>query len=272
MKSSQTVAIITTFVAAVSLLPNAIAGELSARQIMERVDAVDDGDHVEQDLELILIDKKGNQRKRMLHSFSRDAGKEGEDRESIMFFMSPADVRNTGFLSYDYDDDEKDDDQWLYLPALKKTKRIASSDKSNSFMGTDFTYSDMSKRNLDNYDYKLLKEDMVKDNKVWVIESIPNKEKEIKETGYTKSVAFVRQDNYIVVRAVSWVKKGKKLKYMDVKKLEKIDGIWVPTELDMTLKKNKNTLHKTEMRLHNVKFNQSLANDLFTVRQLEKGI
>ena len=60
-------------------------------------------------------------------------------------------------------DDEKDDDQWLYLPALKKTKRIASGDKSGSFMGSDFTYADMTTRNLDNYDYTLLKEDLLND-------------------------------------------------------------------------------------------------------------
>ena len=63
-----------------------------------------------------------------------------------MFFLSPADVKDTGFLTYDYDEEGRDDDQWLYLPALKKTKRIASGDKSGSFMGSDFTYADMTDR------------------------------------------------------------------------------------------------------------------------------
>lgn len=248
------------------------AEQLTARQIMERVDALDDGDHLVQDMEMVLIDKKGRERKRQLKVYGRDWGETGEDKQSIMFFTSPADIKNTGFLSYDYDAAERDDDQWLYLPALKKTKRIASADKSSSFMGTDFTYADMTKRKLENYDYKLLKEEEVRGHKVWLIEAIPNNEKEIKETGYTKSIVYIRQDNFFAVRSVIWVKKGKKLKYMDVQKLEKIDGIWIATQIEMALKKNKNTLHKTRLIFSNVRFNQPMDKDIFTVRQLEKGV
>jgi hypothetical protein len=242
---------------------------VSARAIMELVDARDDGDNGTQSMEMILIDKNGNKRERNIRSFSRDVG---EDTHSIMFFESPADVKDTGFLTYDYDDDSKDDDQWLYLPALKKTKRIASNDKSGSFMGSDFSYADMTDRKLDYYDYTLMKETEVDGVKVWQIESIPNTEEEIDETGYTKSIVFVRQDNYVVIRSVNWVKKGKRLKYFDVKKLEQVDGIWVPTEMHMTTKKGKATLHKTVLKAHDVRFNQDIDEDMFTVRQLEKGL
>ncbi len=245
------------------------AETLTARQIMERVDARDDGDHQTQDMEMLLVDKKGSERRRLIRSLSRDVG---EDTQSILFFQSPADVKDTGFLTYDYDDDEKDDDQWLYLPALKKTKRIASGDKSGSFMGSDFSFADMTDRNLDFYDYELMKETEVGGHKVWQIQAIPNIEKEIEETGYTKSVLFVRQDNFVSVRSVNWVKKGKRLKYFDVKKLEQIDGIWVATEIHMTTKKGKKTLHKTILKSHNVKFNQGHDDALFTVRRLEKGL
>ena len=242
---------------------------LTARQIMELVDARDDGDNSVEDMEMILIDKNGNQRERAIHAMRRDVG---EDTYTIMFFVSPADVKDTGFLTYDYDDDTKDDDQWLYLPALKKTKRIASTDKSGSFMGSDFTYADMTDRKLDYYDYTLMKDTDVDGVPVWQIESIPNTEKEIEETGYTKSIVFVRKDNYVVIRAVSWVKKGKRLKYFEVKKLDKIDGIWTPTEMHMTTKKGKTTIHKTVLLVHDVRYNQKLADDLFTVRRLEKGL
>lgn len=248
----------------------ALAAEpLTGRQIMERVDERDDGDNVTQDIEMILIDKRGNQRVRKIRSFGRD---EGKDTHSILFFLAPADVKDTGFLTYDYDDEQKDDDQWLYLPALKKTKRIASSDKSGSFMGSDFSYADMTDRKLDRYDYKLLQEGEVEGVKVWIVEAVPNTEVEIDETGYTKSVAFVRQDNDVVIRAKYWVKKGKREKYFDVKQLELIDGIWTPTEMHMTTKKGKTTLHKTIIKASNVHFNQDLSPDQFTVRQLEKGL
>ena len=83
---------------------------------------------------------------------------------------------------------------------------------------------------------------------------------------------FVRQDNDVVVRAVHWVKKGKRLKYLDVKKLELIDGIWVPTETHMTTKKTKQTLHKTIIKVSNVRFNQDLDESQFTLRMLERGL
>jgi len=249
--------------------PSARADEPDqARAIMDKVDARDDGDNAIADMEMILIDKKGQERVRKLLSFSKDVG---EDTYRILFFTHPANVKDTGFLTYDYDDPDRDDDQWLYLPALKKTKRIASSDKDNAFMGSDFSYADMTDRHLDDYDYKLLKEAEVDNKKTWVIESVPKTQKVIDTYGYTKSVVFVRQDNYVVVRAVNWVKKGEKLKYLDVRRLEFIDNIWVPAEIHMTTKKGKVTLHKTVLKRDNIRFNQDLKADLFTVRQLEKG-
>jgi hypothetical protein len=219
-------------------------------------------------MEMILIDKRGGQRTRHLLSFGRDVG---EDEQSILFFLSPADVEDTGFLTYDYDDPERDDDQWLYLPALNRTKRLASSDKSGSFMGSDFSYADMSERPLDDYRYTLMGETEVGGQPVWQIETVPVTEREKKETGYEKGVVFVRKDNHVVVRAVYWVKKGKRLKYFEVESLEQIDGIWVATEMTMTTKRGKKTLHKTLLRASEVRFDQELDADLFTLRRLEKG-
>mgnify|MGYP001827782910 FL=1 len=255
----------------VVLLPALEAGadDPQARAIMEKVDARDDGDHQTADMKMILIDKNGSQRKRSIRSFSKDMG---EDKYRLMFFREPADVRDTGFLTYDYDDPDRDDDQWLYLPALKKTKRIASSDKSGSFMGSDLSYSDMTSRNLDDYDFTLKKEMEVKGHPVWLIESIPRNKKVIKETGYTKSLLFVRQDTYYVVRGLHWVKDGGYLKYIDTRTLEQIDGVWVWTEMHITKKMGKTMAHKTELYWRNVRFNQDLADDLFTIRRLEKGL
>jgi len=257
--------------AALALLlpaPAALAETPTGRQIMEWVDERDDGDDATTGPEMVLIDKRGNERVRRIRSFRK---KKGEDDQSIMFFESPADVKDTGFLTYDYDDESRDDDQWLYLPALKKTKRIASSDKSGSFMGSDFTYADMTDRPLDRYQYTLMKETEVRGVPVWQVEAIPN-EAERDETGYTKSIFFVRQDNHVVVRAVSWVEKGNRLKYLDVKELEQIDGIWVPTEMTMTTRKGKQTLHSTILRQQDTRFDQDLSHDLFSVRRLEKGL
>ncbi len=242
----------------------------SAREIMERVEDRDEGHPSIIDVEMTLIDKSGRKRLREIRAFGMDRG---EDELQLLFFLAPADLKDTGFLTYDYDEFGKDEEQWLYLPALKKTKRIASNDRSGSFMGSDFSYADMTSRDLDQYDYTLMKETDVDGVPVWQIESVPRTAKESKETGYTKSILFVRKDNYVVIRSVGWLKKAGRLKYMDVKALEEIDGIWVETEIHMTTKKGQKTLHKTVLRNSNIRLEQEeIGEDFFTVRQMEKGL
>jgi hypothetical protein len=243
---------------------------LSGREIMEKVNERDDGDRSISEMEMILIDKKGKKRVRKIKTYGREKGK---DSQSLMFFLSPADVKNTGFLTFDYDESGKDDDQWLYLPALRKTKRIASGDKSGSFMGSDLNYSDMTSPDLDLYDYTLMKETEVKGTKVWQIKTVPKTKAEAEKSGYSKSVVFIRQDNFMMIRDVRWVYKKKRNKYFDARKIEKIDGIWVSTELHVTTKSGKKTLHKTILKQNNIRFNQDEVNeDLFTIRRLEKGL
>jgi len=247
---------------------NLLADDPKARAIMEKVDARDDGQTLSEDMKMVLIDKNGKKRVRDLKTYGKDFG---EDSYSIMFFKSPADVKNTSFLTYDYDNASKDDDQWLYLPALKKVKRIPSSDKSSSFMGSDFSYFDMTDRNLEDFDFKLLKETTVRGNAAWMVESTPRTKKVRKESGYTKTIAIVRKDNYVVVRAINFMKNGKK-KYMDISKLTKMSGIWVPKEMSMTTKKGKKTTHKTILKFSNIKLNKPINDSMFTTRRLEKGM
>ena len=250
----------------------ALADDPQAQSIMEKVDARDDGNNQVSNMEMVLIDKKGKKRIRKLRTFSKDRG---EDTLRLMFFEHPADVKDTAFLTYDYDAADKDDDQWLYLPALRKTKRIATADKSGSFMGSDLNYSDMTSPELEDYDfgfYEKGKEAEVRGKKVWVIWSVPRTKAVIRETGYKKSLLFVRPDINLVVRAIRWVDQGGYLKYVDVKSLDQIDDIWVATHTSVTKKKGKKTVHKTILRLNNVKFNQDLEYDLFTIRRMEKGL
>ena len=252
--------------------PAIAADDPQARAIMERVDARDDGDNQTADMQMVLIDKRGKKRVRKIATFKKD---KGEDTQRLMFFIQPADVKDTAFLTYDHDDPRKDDDQWLYLPALRKTKRIATSDKSGSFMGSDLNYSDMTSRDLQDYDFQFYekgKQAEVRDKKVWVIWSIPRSKEIIDETGYKKSLLFVRADIDMVVRAINWVKDGGYLKYVDMRQLEQIDGIWVATDTLVTKKKGKQTVHKTILTLDNVQFNQDLDEDLFTIRRMEKGL
>ena len=269
IKNTIGIAIFSMLFAEYLVLPEK-ANALTGREIMEKVSDRDEGDRSVSEMEMILIDRKGKKRVRKLKAYGMEQDK---DSLSLMFFLSPADVRNTGFLTYDYDESGKDDDQWLYLPALRKTKRIAAGDKSGSFMGSDLNYSDMTSPDLDLYDYTLMKETKVKGKKVWQIKAVPKTKDEAGKSGYSKSVVFIRQDNYVMIRGVRWVHKKRRNKYLDVRKLEKIDGIWVSTEMHVTTKSGKKTLHKTILKQKNILFNQDGVNrDLFTIRRLEKGL
>jgi len=250
-----------------ALMPQSVFA-LTAQEIAIKVDQRDDGDKGTAKIEMILIDAQGQKRVRKMQKFEMDVGK---DTYSTIFFTSPADVKDSAFLTYDYTSSDKDDDQWLYLPELHKTKRIVSSDKSNAFMGSDFTYADMTKRVVKDYHYRIVKESSVNGQAVWIMEAIPKTEKTRDETGYDKSYMFVRQDNFVVVRAMHMQTDGK-IKYMDVRKLEKIEGVWVATEIGMTTKKNKVTLHQTLMRFSDIHFNQDFDESLFTVHRIERGL
>ncbi|NOR55198.1 MAG: outer membrane lipoprotein-sorting protein [Sulfurovum sp.] len=250
------------------LSPSLQADDAKARAIMKKVDARDDGKTLEQDMQMILVDKSGRTRSRAIKSLTKDFGK---DSRQVMFFKTPADVKNTAFLTYSYDASNKDDDQWLYLPALRKVKRIPSSDKSSSFMGSDFSYSDMGKVSLDDYDFKLLKDSKVRGHAVWTIQSTPRSKAIAKKSGYTKSIELVRKDNYVIVRSVGFVRGGKK-KYLDVSKLHKQKGIWVVDETSMTTKKGKKKLHKTILRFSKTKLNKPISDKMFSTLRLEKGL
>jgi hypothetical protein len=248
---------------------------MSALEIMKKSQDRDTGDNIIGTMQMQLIGSNGSKRVKEMKTFSKNKGK---DTLKVSFFTSPSDVKNTSFLTYDYTD--KDDEQWMYLPALAKIKRIPSSDKSSSFMGSDFSYSDMTTTNLDDYNFKLLKTSTIKrkvngkkvKRKVWVIQRTPKTSKIVDETGYKKSVIYVRQDNFMPVRAKIYLQEQNKFKYMDVKKVEKISGIDVATIMTMTSKTGKHTTHKTVIFFKNVKMNQKIKNSLFTTRAIAKGI
>ena len=240
-----------------------------ARAIMRKVIDRDEGKSMISSMEMVLIDKRKNKRVRKLKNYRLEKGK---DTLSLAFFLSPADVKGTGFLTYDYDAEGKDDDQWLFLPALRKTKRIASSDKSGSFMGSDFNYSDMTSPDLSDFVYKLVKEVDVDGKKTWQIETTPRDEKIAEESGYSKSVSWIRQDNHVMIRGIRWVYKSRRVKYFQIKALEQIKGIWVASQMQMVTREGKDTIHATLLTQSDIEINPKISEGFFTVRQLEKGL
>ena len=114
----------------------------SADDIIAQVNARDDGEQVTRTLRMELIDRRGKSRVRETMGYRRYYG---EEKRTVIFYQSPTNVKGTGFLTYDYPEADKDDDQWLYLPALRKVRRISAADRGDYFLGTDFTYEDIKK-------------------------------------------------------------------------------------------------------------------------------
>ncbi|MGD9211410.1 MAG: outer membrane lipoprotein-sorting protein, partial [Desulfobacteraceae bacterium] len=132
--------------------------EASGKQIMTRVDERPDGDDRTSTITMTLINKSGRKRVRQVENYSKDYDK---DKKSIMVFKTPADVRGVAFLSWEYDIPSREDDKWLYMPAMKKVRRISGSSKNEYFMGSDFTYDDMGDRNVEEDKHTLLGEESI---------------------------------------------------------------------------------------------------------------
>lgn len=258
--------IIVFVVGGLSVTPSDALEEIEARQVAVNNDERDEGDDAIQDLEMTLINKQGKKRIREVRTNRKDYGK---DDKMVMFFLEPADVKGTGFLTWNYDDESKDDDQWLYLPALKKIRRISSSKKADYFMGTDFTYSDMGDREVDDYTYKHLEPEVIDGIECYHLERVPKTNDVIKETGYGRTEIWIRPDNWMMVKAVFYDKKMKLLKELSVPEIEEVDGIWTPKIMHMNNIRKK---HQTIFTFSNITYNTGLDDDIFSQRQLKKGV
>lgn len=215
----------------------------------------------ESDMSMTLINSKGSKRERNLHQYFIDLG---EVEKQIMFFVTPADVKNTSFMNWSYTEAGKADDQWLYLPALKKVKRISSSSKDNDFMGSDFTYEDMEKRSPERDVHKLLRTETFKGEEVWVIQATP-----IEEEQYSKKIAWISKEKNAPLKIEFYDEDDELLKVLTILKIEKIGEYWIIVKQEMH---NEQKNHKTEISLTNVKVNTGISESKFTQRAMERGL
>jgi len=214
------------------------------------------------DLTMTLTNSANNERVREIKQFTKDLGKVDK---KIMFFQSPADVKNTSFMSWSYDDEGKDDDQWIYLPALKKTKRISSDSKSDYFMGSDFTYDDLGDRKPNQDVHKIIRQEKLNDEQCYVIESSPID----KDYMYSKTITWIIKDKWIGLKKEFYDEDKELLKELTVEKYEDINGFLIITHSEM---KNKQKDHKTIMELKNVQINSGIEDGKFTERIMTRGI
>ncbi|MCK5137098.1 MAG: outer membrane lipoprotein-sorting protein [Bacteroidales bacterium] len=261
MKNLQITTAIIAMIIAIGFSPEVTGQILTGKQIIEKVYNRPAGDDQTSDLTMTLINKSGAQRVRKIKQFTKDLG---DVEKSIMFFLSPADVKNTSFMSWSYDSDQSDD-QWIYLPALKKTKRISSHSKNDYFMGSDFTYDDLGDRKLEADTHKLLREETMDGKECYVIESVSKDE----DYMYFKTLVWVDKSNFLGVQKEFYDEDEDLLKILTIKEVEKISGIWVIINSEM---KNVQKNHKTTIILSNIQINTGFAASKFTERMMMRGM
>lgn len=232
---------------------------LTGRDIMVLVDDLPDGEDRVSEVHLTLVNRRGRERVREMISWRKD---EGPDTKKLMRFRKPSDVKGTAFLSWDYDNPEQEDDRWLYMPALRNTRRISGKANDDYFMGTDFTYDDMGDRNVDEDTHTLVREETIGDALCWVVESTPVDPSDM----YIKTVNWIDQKTKLALKKEYYDKDGL-LKTYTTDAFEMIDGFWTITAMRM---ENHAENHKTLMGFKKIRYNTGLRENRFKVNALAR--
>lgn len=217
------------------------------------------GDDMEARILMQLIDKGGQERIRDL-TMLRKNDAEGGGQKYFIYFHQPSDVKDTTFMVYKYPD--RDDDRWLFIPAINLVKRIAANDKYSSFVGSDFSYEDISGRKLQEDTYSLLKEEELNGKSCYVIESLPNGSAE-----YTKRISWIDKANYLPLKEEFYDKQNELYKQFEAIEIKDINGIPTATKRIM---KNAKTGHRTEVTFQTVEYNVGIGDDIFSERYLKR--
>jgi hypothetical protein len=240
-----------------------VTAESVARQIQDR----ETGRDSRAELRMRLFDRQGRVRERTLTLLTLRGVKDAGDRMLIRFTY-PNDIRNTAFLVWEHTG--ADDERFLYLPALGRVRRIAGEEKQESFVGSDLSYEDIGGRDVADYTYAFIDENASwtapdgSKHPAWALESRARDSR----ADFPRSVSLVLKDRFIVVGSDIFNRRDERVKRFDVRKLERIDGIW--TVLEMTMA-NERDRTRTELSTSGIRYNVGLGEQDFTRRELEAG-
>ncbi len=215
-------------------------------------------------VEMRIVDEKGQVRTRKLKMATK-LSTDGKTEKRIYRFLEPEDVKGTGILVFDHE--AKADDIWVFLPALRKSRRVVSSERSQSFMGSEFTYGDLNIPVLSEYSYKYLGEESQGGEACYKVEVTPNSGT---NDGYKKKTYWISKKSYAVRRGLFYDKKGKLLKELvtqDIRLLDKEKGRWRTTRMEMI---NKQNGRRSVFVTRQVAFKPNTKDDFFTTRFLER--
>ena len=238
------------------------AADPSGAEIMQTVYDRPQGKDIRGTLTMTLVDSKGKERVRSLRQVT---GVFASGEKKLMVFLSPADVRGTSFMNWSYAEAGRSDDQWIYLPALKRVKRISSEGRGDSFMGSDFTYDDLGDRHPSEDDHRVTGVETVAGEDCWIVESVPRNPKDL----YSRTVTWVSKNTRVGVKREYYDHRGALLKTLTISRLESISGVWVILKTEMR-NVQKNT--STRIEFSDVKVNSGIPEDEFTERAMTRGL
>ncbi len=207
----------------------------------------------------MTITNKRDQKRQHEFNILRKDMEDGGDQKYFVYFQKPADVRKMVFMVHKHTDPKKDDDRWLYLPALSLVKRIAAGDKRTSFVGSDFLYEDVSGRSLKEDTHELIKTN----DEFFVVKNIPKKPDTVEFSYYNVSID---RKTYVPMKMEFYDKKDKLYRIIESQKVEKIQDFHTVVK---SVVSNLKTGSRTEMEFSNVKYNINLK-DIFTERYLHR--
>jgi len=235
---------------------NLTAKEIIAKSRLAFYYAGDDG---RAKISMELINKAGQKRIRELTMLRKDY-EEGGEQKYFTYFHKPSDVKDTTFMVYKYPD--RDDDRWLFIPSINLVKRIAANDKYASFVGSDFTYEDVSGRKPDEDNHTLLKEEKLSGKDCFVIESIPKGSSE-----YTKRISWIDEANFLPLKEEFYDKQNELYRQFEAQETKDINGILSVTKRVM---KNIKTGHRTEVVFQDIEYNLGIEDSIFSERYLRR--
>jgi outer membrane lipoprotein-sorting protein len=210
---------------------------------------------------MILRNRHGQESRREIRYRTLEVPGDGD--KSLTIFDSPKDVKGTAFLNYTHKNG--DDDQWLYLPALKRVKRISSKNKSGSFMGSEFAYEDIASQEIEKYTYKWLRDELFENMQCFVVERYPVDKK---NSGYKRQMIWIDKDEYRTWQVEYYDRKDAHLKTLRMSGHKKyIDSYWRPAVLHML---NHQTGKSTELQFSDYLFKVGLTDDDFSKNSLKR--
>ncbi|BDU51604.1 hypothetical protein HLVA_21730 (plasmid) [Haliovirga abyssi] len=222
---------------------------------------------VEMIISLITKDRNNNVRKQKIASISKLYSDNTEKK--IMRFLYPTDVKGTGFLSYDYE--KKDDLMWLYLPSLRKSRKIAASERSKSFMGSEFSYSDITSFKIEDFKYSILGEENINGEKCWKLEQKSKNDDIADDYGFFKKIVYISKRNYMVMKTESYDEDDELCKVMEALGIKKIDVKRNRYRATHLIIKNLDNGRSSEMIIEKIKLRENIKDSYFTTRFLERN-